>query len=232
MKPHTTRCTNRRPTSALGFTLIELLVVIAIIGILASLLLPAFTRAQGSARGLVCQSNLRQLYVAACLYNADAGRFPSIVEWLYARPKDPNTADLATGKLYPYLNSRPVYVCPGEKPRERKSHGKRLPAESPDHSYAMNCMMCHAHDASVCLAPAKSMFFLEVTNLSQTTMGGLISDRPVPPRAVPAFRHNQRETILMVDGHVANPRPTEYFIIAAADEFWYPTGQSNRRGNP
>ena len=44
-----------------GFTLVELLVVIAVIAILASLLLPALTRAKHTAKGAACLSNLRQL---------------------------------------------------------------------------------------------------------------------------------------------------------------------------
>jgi prepilin-type N-terminal cleavage/methylation domain-containing protein len=55
----------RKPS---GFTLIEMLVVIAIIALLASILVPAVSRAMARGRSIQCLSNMRGLSQAMIQY--------------------------------------------------------------------------------------------------------------------------------------------------------------------
>jgi prepilin-type N-terminal cleavage/methylation domain-containing protein/prepilin-type processing-associated H-X9-DG protein len=216
-----------------AFTLIELLVVIAIIGILASLLLPALSRAKESSRATICANHLRQIGLASTLYSADAGRFPSMLEWVYAT--NGIGRSVTTGSLFPYVKSKAVYLCPTDKAQLDRSGVPNPALVTRGHSYTMNCMMCHAHVDTKFTAISKTVFFLEATNLSNmaSSLDGMF-DPPPPGYAAPfpliGLRHNKRGNLLFADIHVERMNEKKYKAAQSDKQFWYPNELTGRGG--
>ena len=119
---HANGSTEPRCQSKPGFTLIELLVVIAIIGLLAALLMPAFSRAKTKARNIVCISQLRQLGLAVRLYAGDHNDMLPIAEPIPTiqantnifRPRICDVLGPYVGKAAGATNSPLVFRCPAD----------------------------------------------------------------------------------------------------------------------
>jgi prepilin-type N-terminal cleavage/methylation domain-containing protein len=97
-----------------AFTLVELLIVIAIMSLLMQLLLPAVQAARESARRTSCQSNLRQLGLAALSYESAHGHLPT-AGWGWGWIGDPdrgvglNQPGSWSYQLLPYLEQQAVH---------------------------------------------------------------------------------------------------------------------------
>jgi len=103
-------CTLRKRDQG-GFTLLEVFVVIVIIAILATLLLPVFSKMRARAQRVQCMANLRSLYVAAESYVQQYGSWPQIPV-LDSDSADQDYANAWIAALAPFGPTQKTWICP------------------------------------------------------------------------------------------------------------------------
>jgi hypothetical protein len=160
------------------------------------------------------------------------GHLPSFRNWLYAPNK---VGDLRTGALYPYLKSKPVYLCPtdmNDLASKKKiivppGNGFGGATAKRDYSYAMNCGLCHVDDVARFKSPAETMIYMEA----------LMANNDYTGQAGPTFgdhtlstRHNGRGFYLMGDTHIEKMGTKQSVAIEKRKRFWFPTDDTTGVG--
>lgn len=193
---------------ARAFTLIELLVVIAIIAVLAALLLPALNGAKHAARQAQCQSQLRQVALAARLYaeehddelpRSEHSAFTyGQKTWGYALlPLLGYDGVTPTSPVWTTLFNS-LYRCPADRRTTEWSYGLNVYFElGPEDDYQGSPAVWRKLTSIP--DPADTILVGEMTGGADHIMAHFWDEGATPE--VATNRHRGRSEYLFVDGH-------------------------------
>jgi general secretion pathway protein G len=196
-----------------SFTLIELLVVIAIIAILMAIMLPSLKKAQATARLVGCSNNLRQMGVGNYSYTSDYNGFVSCNGSWYSgiAPYIEGGKEWSESTMAPKNDPGCIWSCPEDPSGKEYYNQGTIPAwaapwaiYSDPYNYIPRKMSDYkVPSAKVYLLGADYRFVWYNANFTPKSLGGRLAER-----------HNGRNNILFVDGHVKSygypPLPLSY----------------------
>ena len=195
-----------------AFTLIELLVVIAIIAILASLLLPALSRAKQTSHAISCLNNLKQWGTATQLYAGENDDFlprdgssnGGTTGWYIELPrmlKIPSYNEMPWHTNSNIEPGRSIWICPSNP---KRSNGFNL------FHYCLNRLVNLTGTGNQVKLSSIRNPTRVVWLFDNGKQGGVAQENNVHTNL-----HNRGANFTFLDGHSARFKNTQYWDFSA-----------------